>query len=104
MYAPTTSCSLCLFLFVSLSVKKIYEDEALCAFVFNSFAASACASGPWYRCRWWLRQGHASLKVTSSKGHASAKATVLMFAKLRASLMEIAEASVVDAFAVKNAN
>ncbi|TXG67039.1 hypothetical protein EZV62_008314 [Acer yangbiense] len=104
MLVCTTNQLLSLFLSVSLSVKKIYEDEALCAFVFNSFAASACASGPWYRCRWWLRQGHANLRVTSSRGHASAKATVLMFAKLRASLMEIAEASVVDAFAVKNAN
>ncbi|KAH7570757.1 hypothetical protein JRO89_XS05G0178200 [Xanthoceras sorbifolium] len=53
--------------------------------------------------RWLLRQGHASLKVTGSRGHASAKATVLTFAKLRASLVDIAEASVVAAFALENA-
>ncbi|TXG56957.1 hypothetical protein EZV62_018270 [Acer yangbiense] len=53
--------------------------------------------------RWWRRQGHASLRVISSRGHALAKATVLMFAKLRDSLVDTAEASVVDAFALKNA-
>ncbi|KAK3222366.1 hypothetical protein Dsin_009391 [Dipteronia sinensis] len=55
----------------------------------------------WGRIRWWRRQGHASLRVTSSRGHVSARAIVLTFAKLRAFLVDTAEASVVVAFALK---
>ncbi|KAK3199028.1 hypothetical protein Dsin_022443 [Dipteronia sinensis] len=80
---------------LDLALPLLIVEEKLFCFCFCFWPLS------W---RWWLRQGHASLRVTSSRGHASAKATVLMFAKLRASLMDIAEASVVDAFAVENAN
>ncbi|KAL3510472.1 hypothetical protein ACH5RR_029873 [Cinchona calisaya] len=47
--------------------------------------------------RWWQRPGRARLRATDSRGRVSARATVLLFARLKAFTVAIAEASVADA-------